>query len=282
MIEALSSSYHALAGATLNALNAQGGWILLLPFFATFVGASLQRATGFGFGFIAGAGTLTVFNPIVAVTYTSIANMLLSGVSTWQLRADVNRQVSRRLIAWMALGVILGLLLIGIALRWWLQALALAVTVWAVFEGIRAIQSRRAQRGRGLKDSRETIQATWSNTSVPGILSGFLGTCLGIPGPPIIGYLMKLGLGPYAIRATLLAVFAFNSLSRLILFPVLFSMPTFDVTVMVIIILMTGAGTLLGAYLGRVLPKDWFAYINIGALSGSGMILAYALLTHFI
>ena len=281
MIESLVSGLEVGVQTAFSALQAQGGWILLLPFLATFVGASLQRATGFGFGFIAGAGTLTVFNPIVAVTYTSIANMLLSGVSAWQLRGDVNRQVSWRLIAWMSVGILFGLLLIGIALRWWLQALALAVTIWAVYEGARAIlKRRRLSQGRESTDA--VVEVTWFGTSIPGILSGFLGTCLGIPGPPIIGYLMKLGLGPYAIRATLLAVFSFNSLSRLILFPLLFSMPTFDVTVMAIIVAMTLAGTFLGAYLGRVVPKDWFAYINIAALSGSGMILAFALANHFL
>ena len=281
MIESLVSGLEVGVQTAFSALQAQGGWILLLPFLATFVGASLQRATGFGFGFIAGAGTLTVFNPIVAVTYTSIANMLLSGVSAWQLRGDVNRQVSWRLIAWMSVGILFGLLLIGIALRWWLQALALAVTIWAVYEGARAIlKRRRLSQGRESTDA--VVEATWFGTSIPGILSGFLGTCLGIPGPPIIGYLMKLGLSPYAIRATLLAVFSFNSLSRLILFPLLFSMPTFDVTVMAIIVAMTLAGTFLGAYLGRVVPKDWFAYINIAALSGSGMILAFALANHFL
>ena len=281
MIAGLVSGLEVAVQAAFGALQAQGGWILLLPFLATFVGASLQRATGFGFGFIAGAGTLTVFNPIVAVTYTSIANMLLSGVSAWQLRGDVNRQVSWRLIAWMSVGILFGLLLIGIALRWWLQALALAVTMWAVYEGVRAILKRR-RLSQEQKSTGAVIEATWFGTSIPGILSGFLGTCLGIPGPPIIGYLMKLGLGPYAIRATLLAVFSFNSLSRLILFPLLFSMPTFDVTVMVIIVAMTVAGTVLGAYLGRVVPKDWFAYINIAALSGSGLILAFALANHFL
>ena len=281
MIEGLVSGLEVAVQAAFGALQAQGGWILLLPFLATFVGASLQRATGFGFGFIAGAGTLTVFNPIVAVTYTSIANMLLSGVSAWQLRGDVNRQVSWRLIAWMSVGILFGLLLIGIALRWWLQALALAVTMWAVYEGVRAILKRR-RLSQEQKSTGAVIEATWFGTSIPGILSGFLGTCLGIPGPPIIGYLMKLGLGPYAIRATLLAVFSFNSLSRLILFPLLFSMPTFDVTVMVIIVAMTVAGTVLGACLGRVVPKDWFAYINIAALSGSGLILAFALANHFL
>ena len=281
MIEGLVRGLEVAVQAAFGALQAQGGWILLLPFLATFVGASLQRATGFGFGFIAGAGTLTVFNPIVAVTYTSIANMLLSGVSAWQLRGDVNRQVSWRLIAWMSVGILFGLLLIGIALRWWLQALALAVTMWAVYEGVRAILKRR-RLSHEQKSTGAVIEATWFGTSIPGILSGFLGTCLGIPGPPIIGYLMKLGLGPYAIRATLLAVFSFNSLSRLILFPLLFSMPTFDVMVMVIIVVMTVAGTFLGAYLGRVVPKDWFAYINIAALSGSGLILAFALANHFL
>ena len=281
MIESLVSGLEVGVQTAFSALQAQGGWILLLPFLATFVGASLQRATGFGFGFIAGAGTLTVFNPIVAVTYTSIANMLLSGVSAWQLRGDVNRQVSWRLIAWMSVGILFGLLLIGIALRWWLQALALAVTIWAVYEGVRAILKRR-RLSQGQESTDAVIEATWFGTSIPGILSGFLGTCLGIPGPPIIGYLMKLGLGPYAIRATLLAVFSFNSLSRLILFPLLFSMPTFDVTIMAIIVAMTLAGTFLGAYLGRVVPQDWFAYINIAALSGSGMILAFALANHFL
>lgn len=281
MIESLVSGLEVGVQTASRALQAQGGWILLLPFLATFVGASLQRATGFGFGFIAGAGTLTVFNPIVAVTYTSIANMLLSGVSAWQLRGDVNRQVSWRLIAWMSVGILFGLLLIGIALRWWLQALALAVTIWAVYEGVRAILKRR-RLSQGQESTDAVVEATWFGTSIPGILSGFLGTCLGIPGPPIIGYLMKLGLGPYAIRATLLAVFSFNSLSRLILFPLLFSMPTFDVTVMVIIVAMTIAGTFLGAYLGRVVPKDWFAYINLAALSGSGMILAFGLANHFL
>ena len=281
MIEGLVSGLEVGVQTAFSALQAQGGWILLLPFLATFVGASLQRATGFGFGFIAGAGTLTVFNPIVAVTYTSIANMLLSGVSAWQLRGDVNRQVSWRLIAWMSVGILFGLLLIGIALRWWLQALALAVTMWAVYEGVRAILKRR-RLSQEQKSTGAVIEATWFGTSIPGILSGFLGTCLGIPGPPIIGYLMKLGLGPYAIRATLLAVFSFNSLSRLILFPLLFSMPTFDLTVMVIIVAMTVAGTVLGACLGRVVPKDWFAYINIAALSGSGLILAFALANHFL
>jgi len=281
MIESLVSGLEVGVQTASRALQAQGGWILLLPFLATFVGASLQRATGFGFGFIAGAGTLTVFNPIVAVTYTSIANMLLSGVSAWQLRGDVNRQVSWRLIAWMSVGILFGLLLIGIALRWWLQALALAVTIWAVYEGARAILKRR-RLSQGQESTDAVVEATWFGTSIPGILSGFLGTCLGIPGPPIIGYLMKLGLGPYAIRATLLAVFSFNSLSRLILFPLLFSMPTFDVTVMAIIVAMTIAGTFLGACLGRVVPKDWFAYINIAALSGSGMILAFALANHFL
>ena len=281
MIADLVSGLEVGVQTAFSALQAQGGWILLLPFLATFVGASLQRATGFGFGFIAGAGTLTVFNPIVAVTYTSIANMLLSGVSAWQLRGDVNRQVSWRLIAWMSVGILFGLLLIGIALRWWLQALALAVTMWAVYEGVRAILKRR-RLSQEQKSTGAVIEATWFGTSIPGILSGFLGTCLGIPGPPIIGYLMKLGLGPYAIRATLLAVFSFNSLSRLILFPLLFSMPTFDLTVMVIIVAMTVAGTVLGACLGRVVPKDWFAYINIAALSGSGLILAFALANHFL
>ena len=146
---------------------------------------------------------------------------------------------------------------------------------------MRAILKRR-RLSQEQKSTGAVIEATWFGTSIPGILSGFLGTCLGIPGPPIIGYLMKLGLGPYAIRATLLAVFSFNSLSRLILFPLLFSMPTFDVMVMVIIVVMTVAGTFLGAYLGRVVPKDWFAYINIAALSGSGLILAFALANHFL
>ena len=265
--------------ALASVLSSQGGWVLVLPFVAALVGASVQRTTGFGFGFIAGAGTLSVFSPIVAVVYTTIANLFLSGVSAWQLRQDIHLRVTWFLVVWMGVGTIAGLAVIGFALRWWLQSLALVVTLWSIYQGISTMRARHRKTLGG--EAAEPSSASWPSASVPGILAGFLGTCLGIPGPPVIGYLMRLGMTPLVVRGTLLAFFSISSLSRLIVFPFLFDMPTFNVVVLTLIIIATIIGTVFGVILSRIVPENWFAYINVSALAGSAIVLLGALFMHF-
>ena len=266
--------------ALASGLSSQGGWVLVLPCVAALVGASVQRTTGFGFGFIAGAGMLSVFNPIVAVVYTTIANVFLSGVSAWQLRQDINYRVTWLLVIWLGVGTIAGLAVIGIALRWWLQSLALVVTFWSIYQGVSAMRARH-RKSLGA-EAAEPPSASWPSASVPGILAGFLGTCLAIPGPPVIGYLMRLGMSPSVVRATLLAFFSLSSLSRLIVFPFLFAMPTFNVVVLTLIVTATIIGTVFGVILSRIVPENWFAYINLSALTGSAIVLLGALVMHFV
>lgn len=176
-------------------------WVYLS--IVTLLAATIQSATGFGFGLIAVPLFLLILNSADAIQITMIIVLFMSIADWTKLRG----QGSRHLLLWLVVGMVLGFPFgIYIFLNFELQLikimLALVIIIFSVFNLIRLFRKGPT----GPVDSPEKHR--WP-VVFTGYIAGLLSASMAMPGPPVMLYLVHKGFDKTMIRATILTFFIF-------------------------------------------------------------------------
>jgi len=244
---------------------------------AIFLGASLiQGLTGFGFGIFAVALLSLQINDIkVAVAVTSLVGFAVLGLTAWELR---RRMVWRRVapvLPGLLVSVIIGTEFLARAPQTALFALLAAAVA---FMSLRSLLFCKGNSGSEDEDAEDAaaplddVRPGWLGGTAIGLLAGFLGAAINMPGPPLIVYAYAVA-SPRPARSFLTAVFLIVSTIRLPAFafrglytPMVLATAAWMLPLVVI-------GTVAGIVLHNRLPTGRLAQVCHVALLGLGVVL---------
>lgn len=162
---------------------------------ATFAGATLQSATGFGYALLAGPATFAAADPAEAITIL----LALGTVLNILIMAGESRESSIRtselvpILGWAAPGVVAGIFILFALSKSTLQVVVGVCVILAV-----AIQ---VQRGRSKRHG-----TTPAAQVVAGLAAGTLTTTTATAGPPLALLLERAGATPEEFRDTMAAL----------------------------------------------------------------------------
>jgi uncharacterized membrane protein YfcA len=176
-------------------------WIYLS--IVTLLAATIQSATGFGFGLIAVPVFLLILNSSDAIQITIIIVLFMSIADWMKLKGQGSRQLLLRLVVGMILGFPFGIyIFLSFELHLIKIMLALIIIIFSGFNLIRLFR-------KGSTEAHHTPeQSNWAST-VAGFFAGLLTTSMAMPGPPVMLYLVHKGFDKTVIRATILTFFIF-------------------------------------------------------------------------
>ncbi len=167
------------------------------------VAAAVQTVAGFGFSLLAVPLLSFAIDTKTAVVVASTLGLFTSSVLAWRGRVDVDRPITRRLVAGAVVGAPVGLIVLEVAPERGLKAaLAVAVLLFVV--------NAMRRTGMALSSARGDV--------VAGAVSGVLSTSLSTNGPPLVMALHARGLPSKVFRASINVVFALSGALATVLF----------------------------------------------------------------
>lgn len=170
---------------------------------ATFAGALVQAATGFGFAILAAPVFLTVTNSKSAIAMLIALHLLQSLMIVPAVAARASRWHLKRLMAGAVPGTVGGVLLFDAASVATLKVLA-GVTILAVL----ALIALRAQIVTGRMAMQGGSRRGKLTLPIVGGLSAAMTVLLVMPGPPLMAYFLRERQAGEAVRAISLTFFA--------------------------------------------------------------------------
>ena len=216
---------------------------IALLLFITFIAASVQSATGFGFALIVVPVFLILLNSTDAIQIAIIISVAMSAVHFIKLR----NIAPYHLLKWLAIGGIVGFP-VGILIYNTLDLDAIKMAV-AIFIILISVQN-------GWNMIRKKLVSGGQNESkflqvFVGVISGMLGAAMAMPGPVLMLYLSRTTLNKNEIRAAMIAFFVFAYTGALVLQILLVGIQkeTWITSAMLIPI------SLLGVYAGHQISK---------------------------
>ncbi|EPJ54090.1 MAG: hypothetical protein OFPI_07840 [Osedax symbiont Rs2] len=171
----------------------------------TFLAATVQSATGFGFGLIAVSAFLIVLNSVAAIQLVMIITLVMSCVHWPKLRGIAPGY----LLKWLSVGCVLGFPL-GILVYQQLDLHTIKMLVAILIILISAqnawylFAKAKAPSPQGQSPYRR------STVTGVGIASGLMASSMAMPGPAVMLYLSRSALSKDEIRATILTFFLFS------------------------------------------------------------------------
>lgn len=239
-----------------------------LLIFAVFAAATLQSATGIGFGVIAGPLLLATLNDGSAIQISIILNLLIATLLAPTLWRQIDSRVLSKLVPGLLIGSPLGLLIFTTLDIVYLKALASAFVLLALF--FLLFGNRRAI------DNPDTKPSSAEQAAI-GIIAGIMGGSLAMPGPVPAAWMSARGFGKVATRATILIMFIFAYLAALLLqvFMVGISMTT--VLFSAELAIPTVVGILAGRYLSHRISEAVFRNTIIVVLIATTVTLLVSL-----
>ena len=176
-------------------------WIYLS--IVTLLAATIQSATGFGFGLIAVPVFLLILNSSDAIQITMIIVLFMS-IADWM---KLKGQGSKHLLLWLVVGMVLGFpfgiyIFLSFELHLIKIMLALVIIIFSVFNLIRLF--RKGSTG----PVQSPTKKRWP-VALAGYFAGLLSASMAMPGPPVMLYLVYKGFDKTMIRATILTFFIF-------------------------------------------------------------------------
>lgn len=245
-------------------------WPLLL--LVTFFAATVQSATGFGFGLMAVSAFLVMLNSVAAIQLVIIITLVMSCFHWPTLRGGA----SKPLIRWLAIGCLFGFP-IGIyaysqvditVIKAAVALLILAVTVqnaWQLFH--------RTERKLLAADNNNSDRATFG----VGVTSGMMASCLAMPGPAVMLYLSRSSMDKDEIRATILTYFIFSYAGALLLQAILIGVETQTWITAAILSPAALAGVVAGQYASRFINQQVFTGAVLIILFSTGLFMLTSL-----
>lgn len=184
-------------------------WVYLAVI--TLIGATIQSATGFGFGLIAVPIFLLILNSTDAIHMVMIIIFCMSILDWLKLRG----KASSKLLLWLSVGMLAGFPIgLYIFQQVNLSSLKLFVAITIMLFSLSTLYN--------LLRSKQTAESEAANsnnkkTFLTGIFSGAMSTSLAMPGPIVMMYFVQQQFNKTIIRATILTYFIFAYAGALVL-----------------------------------------------------------------
>lgn len=243
-------------------------WLLLGA--VTFLAAVAQAATGFGFALIVTPFLVIILSSTTAIQVTIAVTTVISLVVVPQLWRAVRPRLLVRLIAGSVVGFPVGVYAFVhadlLAIKLGVGVLILCFTVW-FFAWNRS--------GAGEPSRTDVASNAWHDLGV-GAFSGALAATLGMPGPPVLIYLLYLRLHPENLRGTLLSLFAFTYPCALGLHASLVGIGVATWTIGGVMAPIAVAGGLIGHVIAPRLGSAMFRAVVLSILFGAGLYTVYS------
>ncbi|MEX2293456.1 MAG: sulfite exporter TauE/SafE family protein [Acidimicrobiales bacterium] len=179
--------------------------IVPLLLVAVLAGASLQAATGFGFGLLAAPILFAVIDPQPAIGLLAVLGPeinLLTLLTEGRRPQPLGREVLV-LVGFAGPGALIGVVVLRSLDEVWLQVMLSAGVVVTLV--IRHVLTSDTTSRTVLPDGPRS-RPTWS-APLTGVLAGALSTSTSTPGPPLLLHLLGRGARPSVVRDTLTACF---------------------------------------------------------------------------
>ncbi len=177
----------------------------------TILAATLQSATGFGFGLIAVPVFLLILDSREAIQIVMIVILCMSFLDWIKLRG----QASGYLLKWLSIGSLAGFPA-GIYIYGQVDLFLLKAIIAIVILLFSLHNLFRLFKGSLHEDRQSQHQSKWV-TIITGYISGLMCTSLAMPGPVVMLYLVHQGLDKTRIRATILTFFIFSYAGAILL-----------------------------------------------------------------
>ncbi len=232
---------------------------------ATFAGAMIQAATGFGFAIVAAPVFLAVINSTAAIAILVALHVVQSLWMVPRLWHAAPRWHVRQLVLGAAIGCPIGFAILQVAN---VRALKVGIGVVILFVTLIFVLRQRGMIGATATD-------TTADRPMPGLaagaVSGAMTALLVMPGPPLMIYLIGRGLAKDAARALSLSFFA---VCYVTVFALSLMSGAFDAaawrTVAVLAVIVPIA-TIGGSKLSERIPEARFQPILLALLLLSGI-----------
>ena len=227
--------------------------LVLLIIFATSV---VQAVAGFGFALLAVPLMVVVIDLQSAVIISSFVGILSNMLQSWQLRRNINRNMTRRFVLATAVGSPVGLLLFVYANQ---SALKIVLGLSILF-GVFVLS-------RGLELQHVSSWLDW----IMGILSGVLLMATSTNGPPLVFVLQARRIDPATFRATLNMVFLVSATFGLVMFGLAGEILRSDVNVAAFAIPAMVIGVSTGVVIRKYVQQELFKKIVLFLLTIGGL-----------
>lgn len=227
--------------------------LVLLIIFATSV---VQAVAGFGFALLAVPLMVVVIDLQSAVIISSFVGILSNMLQSWQLRRNINRNMTRRFVLATAVGSPVGLLLFVYANQ---SALKIVLGLSILF-GVFVLS-------RGLELQHVSSWLDW----IMGILSGVLLMATSTNGPPLVFVLQARRFDPATFRATLNMVFLVSGTFGLVMFGLAGEILRSDVNVAAFAIPAMVIGVSTGVVIRKYVQQELFKKIVLFLLTIGGL-----------
>ena len=227
--------------------------LVLLIIFATSV---VQAVAGFGFALLAVPLMVVVIDLQSAVIISSFVGTLSNMLQSWQLRRNINRNMTRRFVLATAVGSPVGLLLFVYANQ---SALKIVLGLSILF-GVFVLS-------RGLELQHVSSWLDW----IMGILSGVLLMATSTNGPPLVFVLQARRIDPATFRATLNMVFLVSGTFGLVMFGLAGEILRSDVNVAAFAIPAMVIGVSTGVVIRKYVQQELFKKIVLFLLTIGGL-----------
>ncbi|MEZ8306750.1 sulfite exporter TauE/SafE family protein [Vibrio splendidus] len=238
---------------------------MLVLFFITFCAATLQAATGFGFGIIAVTAFLILLKSTSAVQIVIIITLAMSIVHWFKIRSDVPMHLVKKLIMGCIIGYPIGSALFYMAdINTLKIAVAILILLMSAQNGFERYRARNNTEQRYLPMNKKYCAGV-------GTLSGAMASALAMPGPVVVGYLTQCELDKNAIRAAVITTSTVSYAVALLLQISLFGVEAETWESSLMLLPATFAGLFFGEYISKFINPDLFKNITLFVLLASGL-----------
>lgn len=231
---------------------------------AIFGAATLQSATGIGFGVIAGPVLLVILNDSAAIQVSIILNLLIAMLLAPSLRQKADRPLLSPLLLGLAIGTPLGLL---IYLNMNIDMLKAFAGFVVLFTLILVVRGKRAS-----SPAAAPVSGKFKQISI-GAIAGVMGGSLAMPGPVPAAWMSAAGYRQETIRATILLMFVFAYTVALVLQFSVAGISAETLRLCVVHTPATVAGVLVGGVLSTRISEQVFRCLLMAILASTAAIL---------
>lgn len=225
----------------------------LLSFLIVLVAAAVQAGTGFGFSILAIPLLLLVHQDHSAVSVALGLSLISSLTTLPSVARDTDRTLLRKLLIGSLFGLPVGGIIFVLLDIYWLKLVA---GICILLFSVPLLLNARLPLGKG---------------KGIGFVSGLLGSSIGMPGPPVVLYLLANQVGKSAFRGTSIVYF---SIVNAISFAIQLSsgrVHAADIWQALLFVPAIFAGQALGLAATRRLSQVWFRRATFILLIATGI-----------
>ena len=246
-------------------------WVYLS--ITTFFAATIQSATGFGFGLIAVPVFLLVLGTADAIQMVMIIILCMSILDWAKLRGHASRPLLLRLCIGMLIGFPFGMLVFHyVPLSGLKVIIALVIIIFSLQNLLRLLNDKQASAVPEPVDS----QNKWM-TILTGTVSGVMSTSLAMPGPAVMLYLVHKGFEKTRIRATILTYFIFAYSGSILLQSILVGVSKSTWVSSLLLVPFGLVGVISGHYLAQKIDQKLFKQLVLLILILTALVMFYQL-----